>query len=105
MSHVRYRQVYDDHPVEGAELIVHVLGDGTVQGATSSLSDASPAAGATLDVDQADAIAIAAKAVSGTVKGTPATDSVWIEDGARLRLAWRVELTTADPLGSWSVPR
>lgn len=103
VSHVRFVQSFDGVPVEDAELIVHVLGDGTVQGATSSLSDATPAGDATLNTDAAGAIAIAAKAVTGTVHGTPETTSVWVEDGTALRLTWRVDLGTVDPLGSWTV--
>src|SRR5262245_65935558 len=43
VSNVTFTQYADDHPVRGAELVVHVLADGEVQGATNALTDAQPA--------------------------------------------------------------
>lgn len=103
VTHVRFEQVYQGYAVDNTELIVHVLGDGNVQGATSSLSNAQPTAGAAISVDEAAAVAIASKAVDGTVQGEAATSTRWVEDGSTLRLAWRIDLTTLSPLGAWSV--
>ena len=101
VSHVHFTQTVDGVPVDRAEIVVHVLDDGTVQNATDDLTDATPD-DAEVTVDEAAAIDIAAKAITGT-PGEPAATEVWRQDGQRLRRAWRIEIPTTDPVSSWTV--
>ncbi len=102
VSHVTYTQTVDGVPVDGAEIVVHVLADGTVQNATDSLTDAAPDDGAQ-DVDETGAIDFAEKAVTGEPTGDSAAELVYIQDGTDLHLAWRVDVATDNPDGSWTV--
>ncbi len=102
VSNVTFSQFLDDHRVVGAELVVHVLEDGTVQGANNVLIDAE--AGEDVDpVDQAVAEDNAGKAVEGTPEEVGPTELVWVQAGADLQLAYQVEVTASDPDGSWAV--
>jgi subtilisin-like proprotein convertase family protein len=102
-AHVHFTQVHVGLPVLGAEYVVHVLSDGTVQGATDDLADADAATEADPAYDEAAAIDTATKEVEGTVSGDPVATQVWVEDGPGLRLAWEVRFGTVDPLGSWVI--
>ena len=103
VAHVRYLQAHGGVAVRGANFIVHVLADGTVQGASNSLTTALPADDATEQLSQDEAIQIAAGAVTGTVEGEPRVESIWLQSGGVLRLGWQVSLTTSNPRESWAV--
>ncbi len=94
VTHVRYRQVFDDVPVRAARLIVHVLDDGEVLGASSSLTDLRPEAGVEQQLDQAAATDVANKAISEPVELTASANEVWLPDGDTLRLGWSVRMAT-----------
>ena len=80
VTHVRYRQVFDDVPVRAAQLVVSVDDDGEVLGAYDSLTDARPEPGVEQQVDEAEATDVAGKAVP---------DEVRRHDGRQRRLAPR----------------
>ncbi len=102
VSNVTFGQYLDDLPIRGAELVVNVLEDGSVQGATNALSEAE--AGAEVEpVDEAVAEDNAGKAVDGTPDDVGPSELVWVPSGAELTLAWLVPVTTTDPSGSWDV--
>jgi len=102
VSNVTFGQFIDDHRVVGAELIVHVLADGSVQGANNALVDAE--AGEDVDpVDEAEAEDNAGKAVDGTPEEVGPSELVWVQNGADLVLAYSVPVTTTAPNGSWTV--
>lgn len=103
VAHVHFGQVIDDHAVRDAEIVVHVLDDGTVQGASDALTAARPAADARMAVTKEAAAAVAAKAVTGTPSGPPIAEAVWLEDGDALRLTWTFAIATRDPMGAWEV--
>ncbi len=100
-SHVRYAQVFDGVSVDGAGVVVHLLGSGEVQGASPSLTAAVPN-GEPMSITEDAAVAIAEKAVDGTITAVEARE-IWVATGGVLAPGWRVELGTTDPLGSWSV--
>lgn len=100
-AHVRYAQRFDGVSVDGAGVVVHLLASGEVQGASSSLTAAVPS-GAPMSITEDAVVAIAEKAVQGTVTTVEATE-IWVATGGALSPGWRVELGTTDPLGSWSV--
>jgi subtilisin-like proprotein convertase family protein len=100
-AHVRYAQRFDGVSVDGAGVVVHLLASGEVQGASSSLTAAVPS-GAPMSITEDAVVAIAEKAVQGTVTTVEATE-IWVATGGELGPGWRVELGTTDPLGSWSV--
>jgi hypothetical protein len=102
VSNVSFGQFVDDHPIRGAELVVHVLADGSVQGATNALSDAVPAD----DVDpieESRAEENAGKAVEGRPEEVGPSSLIWVPSGSALTLAWSVPVTATDPPGSWAV--
>ena len=94
VTHVHFAQEFGEIRVRGAEVIVHVLDDGSVQGANTSLTDARPEPGVEQEVDEAEATEIANKAVPAEVVSTPDARVVWLPDGDRLRLGWSVLMAT-----------
>lgn len=102
VTNVAFAQVIDDHPVEGAELVVHVLADGEVQGAGNALSVAEPVA-VEDPIDAAEAEENAGKAVDGTPDQVGPSELTWVPAADELVLAWAVPVTTVDPSGSWRV--
>src|SRR5262249_16723789 len=65
VSNVTFTQFIDGHRVVQSELVVHVLEDGTVQGANNAITDAEP--GDEVEpIDEAEAEENASKAVDGT---------------------------------------
>lgn len=103
VTHVTFGQTFDGHPVQDAEVVVHVRDDGEITGANNALTDASPGADATQEIDADQAKANADKAVQGTPADSDPPQLVWVQSGADLVLAWRVNLRTTDPIGSWRV--
>lgn len=103
IGHVAFAQVLDGTPVRGATYVVHIQPSGAVLGASTSLSQARPAAGAARTLDEAAAVEVATGAVPGEVEGTPRARVLWIEVGDELRLAWEVDFTIRDPLASYGV--
>ena len=103
VDHVHFQQTVDGHPVQGAEVVVHVLGDGTVQGITDQLTDAQPADTSEMDLTEAQAVDVAEKAIEGTPEGEATAASVWVQDGTTLHLAWQVTLQAVEPVGTWTV--
>lgn len=102
VAHVRYIQAHGNVRVRGAFFVVHVLADGSVQGASNSLITALPADNATEELTQQEATDIAVQAVTGTVQSTR-VDSTWVQAGGVLRLGWQVFIVTRDPRENWSV--
>lgn len=102
VTSVTFGQVIDDHPVLGAGLVVHVLADGSVQGATNALTEAEPTA---VDdpISQDQAEENAGKAVEGTPDEVGPSELTWVPTGAGLTLAWAVNVTATDPSGSYLV--
>lgn len=102
VTNVIFGQVIDDHPVQGAELVVHVLDDDSVQGATNALTDAEPVA---VDdpIDEDEAEENAGKAVEGTPDEVGPSELTWVGNGPDLMLAWAVPVTATDPSGSYLV--
>ena len=102
VSNVTFAQVIDDHPVMDAELVVHVLEDGSVQGATNTLTDAEPT---DVDdpIDQEEAEENAGKATDGTPDEVGPSELTWVLLGDDLTLAWAVNVTATDPDGSYVV--
>jgi subtilisin-like proprotein convertase family protein len=94
VTHVRYRQVYDDVPVRAAHLIVHVADDGSVLGASTSLTDLVPAPGVEQQLDEAEATEVANKAITQEVEETTSAREVWLPDGDTLRLGWSIQMAT-----------
>ena len=96
VTNVTFGQVIDDHPVQGAELVVHVLDDDSVQGATNALTDAEPVA---VDdpIDEDEAEENAGKAVEGTPDEVGPSELTWVGNGPDLMLAWAVPVTATDP--------
>ena len=103
VTHVRYIQAHGGVAVRGAQFIVHVLADGTVQGASNSLVTALPADDATEELTQQQATDVAVRAVTGTVKGTPRVEATWLQNGEVLRLGWQVFVSTTKPAENWAV--
>ena len=102
VTNVTFGQFLDDHRVVGAELVVHVLADGEVQGASNALVEAE--AGDDVDaIDESEAEENAGKATDGTPEEVGPSELVWVQSGADLALAWSVAVTSADPDGSWLV--
>jgi subtilisin-like proprotein convertase family protein len=102
VTHVTFGQYYDDHPVVGAEIVVHVRDD-EVTGANQTLVDAAPAGEASEEVDADEARDNATKAVTGTPEEVEDPELAWQQLADELVLVWRVDLTTVDPIGSWRV--
>ena len=102
VTNVTFGQFIDDHRIVGAELIVHVLEDDEVQGASNALTDAEPADDVE-PIDEAEAEENASKAVEGTPEEVGPSELVWVAAGPDLTLTWLVEVTTSDPEGSWEV--
>jgi subtilisin-like proprotein convertase family protein len=92
VTHVRYRQVFDDVPVRAAQLVVNVTDDGEVLAASDSLTDARPDPGVEQQIDEPQATDIAGKAVPDAVRQTTAANVVWLQDGEGLRLGWSVTM-------------
>ena len=103
VTHVTFGQEYDGHPVQDAEVTVHVRDGGEITGANNALVDARPADGASQDVSAETATENAGKAVQGTPTETADPELVWVQSGDELVLAWRVGVRTTDPTGSWQV--
>jgi subtilisin-like proprotein convertase family protein len=95
VTHVRYRQVFDDVPVRAAQLVVNVTDDGEVLAASDSLTDARPDPGVEQQIDEPEATDIAGKAVPDEVQATTAANVVWLQDGEDLRLGWSVSMQVA----------
>jgi subtilisin-like proprotein convertase family protein len=102
VEHVRFAQTADDIEILEAGITVHVLESGEVQSATDDLVTAQPSEAAQ-EVDEAQALDVATKAVTGTVDGEPQVAQVWVRNGEVLQRAWRVEVATTDPVSSWTV--
>ena len=102
VTNVTFGQFIDDHPVLGAELIVHVLDDDEVQGASYALTDAEPVDDVD-PIDQAEAEENASKAVEGTPEEVGPSELIWVPTGPDLTLSWSVAVITSDPEGSWVV--
>ncbi len=102
VAHVSFDQVFEDHRVVGANLIVHVLADGTVQGASNQLTEAHAPDSMEMTVDEATAIDNAEKAVEGEIASREA-EVVWIQNGMDLVAAWRVQIHTSDPVADWVI--
>lgn len=102
VTNVSFTQWFDEHQVRDAELVVHVLADGTVQGATNQLAEP-PSTGGEATVDQDAAEDAAGKAVQGMPEEVGPSELVWVESPEGLALAWSVAVTTVDPTGSWEV--
>lgn len=102
VSHVRFTQQFDGVPVEGSSYVVHVLADGSVQGATGTPTDATPAEGSSFTLSEAEATDLAGKSVSGTVVSTTAAQS-WAQSGPSLTAVWTVEVLTENPVADWIV--
>ena len=102
VSHVEFQHVVGDRRVLGSKVTVHVLADGTIQGATQSLVGVPPV-GAQASVDDTTAAGFAAKAVDGVVEGEPRTEAVWGQLGEELVPAWLVSVSTREPSGAWQV--
>ena len=96
VTHVHFAQAFDDVRVRGAEVVVHVLDDGSVQGANTSLTDARPEPGVEQQVEEAEATDIANKAIPAEVRNTASARVVWLPDGETLRLGWSVLMSTED---------
>lgn len=96
VTHVRYRQVFDDVAVRSAQLVVHVDDDGEVLGASDSTTEARPEPGVEQQLDEAEATDVANKAVPDEVTETTAANVVWLPDGDGLRLGWSVAMATSD---------
>ena len=105
VAHVHFNQVYADHAVRGAEVIVNVLDNGTVQSVGNSVAKVQPPAAVDAKVDEAKAKSVASKAVTEHVDGDPNAKIVWLQDGNRLRLGWSVNISTTDKnkRGAWTV--
>jgi subtilisin-like proprotein convertase family protein len=102
VSNVTFTQFIDDHRVVGGELVVHVLEDGSVQGASNAIVEAEP--GDDVDpIDQAEAEDNASKSVDGTPDEVGPTELVWTQEGDALLLAYAVDVTTTDPEGQFRV--
>jgi subtilisin-like proprotein convertase family protein len=102
VEHVRFVQTADGIEILDAEITVHVLESGEVQSATDDLVTAEPSGGE-VAVDEAQALDVASKAVTGELTGEPAAAEVWVRNGEALQRAWRVELATDSPMASWIV--
>ena len=96
VTHVHFTQAFDDVPVRGAEVIVHVDTAGEVIGANSSYTDARPPEDVEQAVDEAEAIETAGKSAPGEVLDTVGARVVWLPDGDLLRLGWSVVQTTTE---------
>lgn len=105
VTHVRFAQRYHDIAVRGAEVVVHVGADGSVQGATSSLADVEAPPKTQEKVDEAEAKSIASKTASDPISGDSSAKVVWLQDGNRLRLGWSVNLATESDkgIGDWTI--
>lgn len=105
VTHVRYTQTYHDIPVRGAEVVVHVRDDGTVEGATSSLAEVDAPPKTQEKVDESRAKSIASKTATDPTSGDPSAKVVWLQDGERLRLGWSVNLATETETsrGAWTI--
>lgn len=103
VTHVTFGQEYDGHPVQDAEVVVHVRDTGEVAGANNALTDAQPSAGAAEEISAEQAEDNASKAVQGTPTEVDDPELVWVQSGDELLLAWRVGVRTSDPVGSWRV--
>ncbi len=102
VAHVSFDQVFEDHRVIGANLIVHVLDDGTIQGASNQLTEAHAPDSMEMSIDEATAIDNAEKAVEGEISSSEA-EAVWIQNGMDLVAAWRVQIHTSDPVADWII--
>ncbi len=102
VTNVTFGQFMDDHRLVGAELLVHVVDDVDVLGASNALTDAEPADDVD-PIDEAEAEDNASKAVEGTPEEVGPSELVWVADGPDLTLTWLVEVVTSDPEGSWEV--
>ena len=69
VTNVTFTQFIDDHRVVGGELVVHVLEDGTVQGANNALIDAEPAGEDVDPIDEAEAEENAVQGGRGHARG------------------------------------
>lgn len=103
VTHVTFGQEYEGHPVESAQVTVHVRDGGEITGANNALVDAPPASGATEEITAEAAAENAGKAIQGTPAETSEPELVWVQSGDELLLAWRVEIATTDPVGAWRV--
>ena len=104
VANVTFGQYYDDHPVQGAALVVHVLENGEVQGATDALVDAQPPEeGGDGTITQDEAEETAGKAVDGLPDEVGPSELVWVPSGDELALSWLVALTATDPVAAWEV--
>jgi subtilisin-like proprotein convertase family protein len=102
VSNVTFSQFIDDHQVIGGELVVHVLEDGTVQGASNALTEAEPADDVD-PIDESEAEENAGKATDGTPDEIGPTELVWVQSGSELVLAYSVHVTATEPDGSFTV--
>ncbi|MEQ1787345.1 MAG: M36 family metallopeptidase, partial [Acidimicrobiales bacterium] len=76
--------------------------DGVVQGATGTLTDATPVEDSEFTLTEAEAIDVATKVVNGTVV-TSEAEARWVQEGPGLVAAWAVEVLTEAPLADWSI--
>ncbi|MEP1125802.1 MAG: M36 family metallopeptidase [Ilumatobacter sp.] len=102
VTHVTFAQFIDGRRVLSSEITVHVMDDGTVQGASEALTMATPS-GAAVTTDEAAASLTASKAVDGTVEGEPTVEPIWSQVGDALTPAWLVSVSTRNPIGSWQI--
>jgi subtilisin-like proprotein convertase family protein len=103
VTNVTFTQFIDDHRVVQGELVVHVLEDGSVQGASNALVASEPADEDVDPIDQSEAEENASKAVEGTPDEIGPTELVWAPSGSELVLAYAVDVTTTAPEGSFRV--
>ncbi len=103
VTHVTFAQEYDGHPVQDAEVVVHVRDSGEVAGANNALTDAQPGDDVSQEISADQATENAGKAVQGTPSDSDDPELVWVQSGDELVLAWRVGVRTTDPVGSWRV--
>lgn len=100
--HVRFDQVVDGHRVRGSRVVVHVLDDRSVQGASVHVATGTPV-GAGMTITEARAVEAATKAVEGDLIAEPTAELVWIPNGDVLLPAWLVTLATKNPYATWQI--
>lgn len=99
---VRYAQRMQGLPVHGRPLVVSIGLEGQVRRATGRPAGPSPVTTPAVDRDQAVAVARQLGARLGRgAPWPPRPELIWLEDDGGLRLVWRVDLSTVEPLGTW----
>jgi subtilisin-like proprotein convertase family protein len=105
--HLRFRQMQNDVPIEGAEIIVSIRKSdnriysvySTVQPRPMTLTSNSRL----LLLDHAYDRAWNFLGVQGKLFEAPSGELVYLTEGDQLRAAYRVELSTTAPYGAWRV--